>query len=68
MTLSYFSLDLNECDRNPCPADSVCFNTDGSYECRCNVGNIYDVVTGECVCEYADNDSPKNKCVMSVCC
>ncbi|KAL5014723.1 hypothetical protein ScPMuIL_008993 [Solemya velum] len=30
--------DINECDENPCPNNSICENTDGSHTCTCNDG------------------------------
>ena len=33
----YF-VDVNECTDQPCPSDSACVNSDGTYECPCNEG------------------------------
>ncbi|PFH33695.1 calcium binding egf domain-containing protein [Besnoitia besnoiti] len=30
--------DIDECDTNPCPANSACINTPGSYKCECQKG------------------------------
>ncbi|CAL1601799.1 unnamed protein product [Knipowitschia caucasica] len=33
-------IDINECDtEDPCPKDSICFNTNGSYYCQCLSGH-----------------------------
>ena len=40
--------DKNECDSNPCSAHSQCLNTDGSYECSCDVGYSGDGLSGDC--------------------
>ena len=32
--------DINECDNNPCPANSQCVNNDGAYVCNCNTGFV----------------------------
>jgi len=29
-------VDINECNSNPCPSESVCFNFDGGYACNCS--------------------------------
>lgn len=30
--------DINECEKNPCPAGSKCVNTHGSFSCECPLG------------------------------
>ena len=37
----YLILDVNECSvTNGCHANSVCYNTYGSYYCTCNEGKL----------------------------
>lgn len=40
--------DINECKtgRNTCANDTVCFNLDGGYDCRCPHGHN---CTGDCI-------------------
>lgn len=42
------STDINECKtgRNTCANDTVCFNLDGGYDCRCPHGHN---CTGDCI-------------------
>lgn len=42
------SLDIDECKsgRNTCANDTVCFNLDGGYDCRCPHGHN---CTGDCI-------------------
>ncbi|CAK8680339.1 unnamed protein product [Clavelina lepadiformis] len=40
--------DVDECVSNRCPANSVCYNTVGSYQCECDEGFEMNVETGEC--------------------
>ena len=44
---SFFS-DINECSTNPCPANSRCQNTVGSYTCTCNFGYQLNTETKQC--------------------
>lgn len=39
-------VDVNECDALPCATNEACSNTDGGYECACEVG--FDDVGGGC--------------------
>ena len=32
------SIDINECTTNPCDANAVCLNTNGSFNCTCRPG------------------------------
>lgn len=41
---SYCSADVDECVSSPCPQDSVCVNTRGSFSCDCALG--YDLQDG----------------------
>uniref|UniRef100_A0A674F755 Neural EGFL like 2 n=1 Tax=Salmo trutta TaxID=8032 RepID=A0A674F755_SALTR len=45
--LSLLSADIDECatDRHSCANDTVCFNVDGGYDCRCPHGKN---CTGDC--------------------
>ncbi|XP_064088329.1 adhesion G protein-coupled receptor E2-like [Macrobrachium nipponense] len=49
-------VDTNECDSNPCPANTLCQNTDGSYQCICPTG--FTNQTGSCVDVNECNSSP----------
>ena len=31
-------IDVNECERSPCPEESTCRNTRGSFTCQCASG------------------------------
>ncbi|KAF2364658.1 EGF-like calcium-binding domain [Trinorchestia longiramus] len=31
-------IDINECEKNPCPIEAICLNTLGSYRCDCPEG------------------------------
>lgn len=46
--LSLFFSDINECKtgRNTCANDTVCFNLEGGYDCRCPHGHN---CTGDCI-------------------
>ena len=44
LTVLSFS-DIDECSTNPCPANSICRNSIGSYTCDCNYGYVCDVNT-----------------------
>ena len=44
LTVLSFS-DIDECSTNPCPANSICRNSIGSYTCDCNYGYVWDVNT-----------------------
>ncbi|XP_060576563.1 fibrillin-1-like isoform X2 [Ruditapes philippinarum] len=52
--------DINECTNsdNVCPINSECFNTPGSFNCKCDIGYLQ-VASGECkVCDnrhYGEN-------------
>lgn len=48
MSLSRSPADINECrtGRNTCANDTVCFNLDGGYDCRCPHGHN---CTGDCI-------------------
>ena len=35
---SFASSDIDECDLEPCPGNSICTNTPGSYLCSCPLG------------------------------
>uniref|UniRef100_K1QGK1 Fibrillin-2 n=1 Tax=Magallana gigas TaxID=29159 RepID=K1QGK1_MAGGI len=52
--------DINECDKNPCPANSRCQNTVGSYTCTCNYG--YQLNTQSNQCEDKDECAGSNNC------
>ncbi len=41
-------LDVNECDSSPCPSQSNCLNTVGSFTCTCIVGTE-EADDGSCV-------------------
>ena len=47
--LYYFiTLDIDECadsNLNNCDTDATCTNTDGSYQCACNIGYAGDGTT-----------------------
>ena len=45
--LIYFLLDVDECsaDSKPCDDNADCFNTEGSYSCRCKLGFTGDGTT-----------------------
>lgn len=47
---SFPLLDVDECksERNTCANDTVCFNLDGGYDCRCPHGHN---CTGDCIHE-----------------
>ncbi|XP_064105738.1 adhesion G protein-coupled receptor E2-like isoform X2 [Macrobrachium nipponense] len=49
-------VDKNECDSNPCPANTICQNTDGSYQCICPTG--FTNQTGSCVDVNECSSSP----------
>ena len=51
MTNSFFSADVNECDRGPCAQE--CTDTHGSFVCGCFEGYILgaDMSTCACKCE-----------------
>lgn len=36
--LIFFSVDVNECDFNPCENNGTCVNNNGSYTCNCTDG------------------------------
>ena len=38
LTVCDHLVDVNECTDRPCPSDSSCVNSDGTYECPCNEG------------------------------
>ena len=38
--------DINECEFTPCVANANCTDTDGSYDCVCNVGYSGNGFTG----------------------
>lgn len=46
--LFVFPADINECKtgRNTCANDTVCFNLEGGYDCRCPHGHN---CTGDCI-------------------
>lgn len=48
MSFSWPPADINECKtgRNTCANDTVCFNLDGGYDCRCPHGHN---CTGDCI-------------------
>ena len=47
-------LDKDECAmENPCDVNAVCYNTDGSYVCRCNSG--FSGYGWDCTGSYIDN-------------
>lgn len=48
MSFSWSPADINECKtgRNTCANDTVCFNLDGGYDCRCPHGHN---CTGDCI-------------------
>ena len=48
-TFFYSSLDINEClTSNPCPHNSTCMNTIGSFNCICAIGFAYNETTRVC--------------------
>ena len=49
--------DVNECQSNPCGADSVCVNLIGSYRCDCRAGYTKNQLTGNCQ-DINECDSP----------
>ena len=38
-SLLFVSSDIDECDLEPCPGNSICTNTPGSYLCGCPLGS-----------------------------
>ena len=65
---SYDCIDIDECDTNPCPENSECNNTHGSYTCTCLVG--FDSVdqNGTFACEDIDECDVNHECDNSAIC
>ena len=53
----YLCMNLNECENNSheCDENALCKDTEGSYECKCDIGYVGDGLT----CE-SDNECRKN--------
>lgn len=64
-------VDLNECLSSPCPLNSKCFNTLGSYKCECVNGTVQDTITGSCKlpgdCVTDDDCTQVTKCFNNHC-
>ena len=41
LKMFFYSLDINECESNPCLSDQDCVNTEGSYNCSCFSGFVF---------------------------
>ena len=55
-----FNTDINECEMDmPCPASSMCVNTNGSFECVCVNGTKMDL-TGNCT----GNNDNNSRCII----
>jgi hypothetical protein len=49
---TFIFLDVNECLTRPCHHNANCTDTEGSYDCKCNVGFSGNGVT--CTSEYCE--------------
>jgi hypothetical protein len=49
---TFLFLDVNECLTRPCHHNANCTDTEGSYDCKCNVGFSGNGVT--CTSEYCE--------------
>ena len=38
ISVSFLFLDVDECVNNPCHDNANCSDSEGSFECQCNVG------------------------------
>ncbi|XP_038215243.1 fibrillin-1-like [Zerene cesonia] len=63
--------DINECLLHPCPLNSACENTPGSFICNCVNGTIHDISTNHCKrpgdCFSDDDCSEITKCLENQC-
>ncbi|XP_059847977.1 adhesion G protein-coupled receptor E2-like [Hypanus sabinus] len=57
-------LDINECETSPCGPRKKCWNTVGSYKCRCKNG--YNAINQDC--EDVDECQDKNACGVNTTC
>lgn len=63
--------DINECLKNPCPLNSNCENTLGSFTCICVNGTVLEQISGNCripgECSNDDDCSYETKCHNNRC-
>lgn len=69
--VNYNCEDKDECLDNPCPLNSKCLNTAGSFSCECVNGTIFDVKSANCRlpgdCFSDDDCSDTTKCTDNRC-
>ena len=58
---TFFFLDIDECESSAakCDLNADCFNSPGSYQCRCRLG--YRGNGTQCVCEYCSEEKANDK-------
>lgn len=44
--IELFTVDINECDYNPCGNNSICTDTMGSFVCSCKADYTGDPIKG----------------------